>query len=254
LRPERFGSRPPRNLQSLPTETQPDVAITETSQVRRLQTSAALPPLQKENPVMSRKFSAGLGAVGTVAFALITAQPLVTARSQTAAPPDQQTPRTSSPSTRTPAPSTQTTRPSGDQVTVTGCIQREADYRRSRGGGQGGVAGTGAGVGNEFVLANAMMSQGGANTGATGTAGSTSNTAYELTGPNEGRAATFVGKRVEITGTLKPTDTAPAGGATANVPGSRDLKLRELEIADIKEATGTCPAAGSTATPRTPAP
>ena len=203
---------------------------------------------------MTRKFSAGFGAVGTVAFALITAQPLATAQSQTASPPDQQTPRTSSPSTQTPAPGTQTPRASGDQVTVTGCIQREADYRRSTGAGQGGVAGTGVGAANEFVLANAMMSQGGAsssaapNRGATGTAGTSSNTAYELTGSNEGRAATYVGKRVEITGTLKATDTAPAGGATANVPGSRDLKLRELEIASIKEATGTC-TAGSTTTP-----
>jgi hypothetical protein len=201
---------------------------------------------------MTRKFAAGFGAAGTVAFALITAQPLVTAQSQTASPPDQQAPRTSSPSTQTPAPSTQTARASGDQVTVTGCIQREADYRRSTGAGQGGVVGTGAGVANEFVLANAMMSQGGA-AGATGTAGSTSNTAYELTGPNEGRAATYVGKRVEIMGTLKPTDTAPAGGATADVPGSRDLKLRELEIASIKESTGAC-APGTTTTPRTPAP
>ena len=197
---------------------------------------------------MTRKFSAGFGAAGTVAFALITAQPLVTAQSETASPPDQQTPRTSSPSTQTPAPSTQTPRASGDQVTVTGCIQREADYRKATGAGQGGVAGTGVGSANEFVLANASMS-GGANTGTTGTAGSTSNTAYELTGPNEGRAATYVGKRVEIMGTLKPTDTAPAGGGTANVPGSRDLKLRELEITSIKEGTGAC-APGTT----TPAP
>jgi hypothetical protein len=197
---------------------------------------------------MSRKFSAGLGVVGTVAFALITAQPLVTAQSQTASPPDQQAPRPSSPGTQTAAPTTQTPRASGDQVTVTGCIQREADYRKSTGAGQGGVAGTGVGSANEFVLANAAMS-GGANTGATGTAGSTSNTAYELTGPNEGRAATYVGKRVEIMGMLKPTDTAPAGGGTANVPGSRDLKLRELEITSIKEGTGAC-APGST----TPAP
>lgn len=198
---------------------------------------------------MTRKFAAGFGAAGTVAFALITAQPVVTAQSQTTPPPDQQTPRT-----QAPAPSTQTTRTSGDQVTVTGCIQREADYRRSTGAGQGGVAGTGVGAANEFVLASAMMSQGGATSagGATGTAGTSSNTAYELTGPNEGRAATYVGKRVEITGTLKASDTAPAGGGTANLPGSRNLKLRELEIASIKEATGTCAAA--TSTPSTPAP
>jgi len=37
------------------------------------------------------------------------------------------------------------------------------------------------------------------------------------------------------------------------VPGSRDLKLRELEITSIKEGTGDC-APGATTTPRTPAP
>jgi hypothetical protein len=198
---------------------------------------------------MNRKFSAGLSAVvGTAAFALMTAQP-IPAQSQTTPPPDPQTPRSSSPSPQTSAPNTQTPRASGDQVTVTGCIQREADYRRSAGAGRGGAVGTGAGVANEFVLANATMSQGGASSsatgappsGATGTAGASSTTAYELTGPNEGRAATYVGKRVEISGVLKPTDTAPAGGGTANVPGSRDLKLRELEITSIREATGTCP-------------
>jgi len=141
---------------------------------------------------------------------------------------------------------------------VSGCIQREADYRRSTAAGRGGAVGTGAGVGNEFILANAMMSRGagssstattGASSTATGTTG-TNNTAYELTGPNEGQAATHVGKRVEITGTLKATDTAPAGGATANVPGSQDLKLRELEITSIRETTGTCtPATPSTTTP-----
>jgi hypothetical protein len=215
---------------------------------------------QKENPLMTRNFSPGLGAVvGTVAFALMTVQPSLRAQAQTASPADQQAPRTSSPSTQTPAPSTQTSRASGDHVTVTGCIQREADYRRSTGAGRGGAVGTGVGAANEFILANAMMSSGGAsssaapNTGATGTAGTSGNTAYELTGPNEGRAATYVGKRVEISGTLKPTDTAPAGGATADVPGSRDLKLRELEITSIKETNGTCPT-GTGTTPSTPAP
>jgi len=198
---------------------------------------------------MNRKLSAGLSAVvGTAAFALMTAQPI---RAQSETPsPSPQTPRSSSPSPQTSAPNTQTPRASGDQVTVAGCVQREADYRRSTGAGRGGAVGTGVGVANEFVLGNATMSQGsGSSSGAapTGTAGANSNTAYELTGPNEGRAATYVGKRVEISGVLKPTDTAPAGGETANVPGSRDLKLRELEVSSIRETTGTC-------TPSTTAP
>ena len=84
-----------------------------------------------------------------------------------------------------------------------------------------------------------------------GTSGSAA-AAYELTGSNEGQVAAFVGKRVEITGTLKPAEVSasgqPTGGATAGQPpsgvdvASKDLKLRELEVTSVREATGTCPA------------
>jgi hypothetical protein len=147
-------------------------------------------------------------------------------------------------------PAAQQTRQSTDQqVTVTGCVQTEADYRRTRDAGRGGVAGTGVGAGNEFVLANASMS----GAAPTGTAGSSAaGTAYELSGKNEGQVAKYVGKRVEISGMLKPTETTaagqPTGGATAGAPPrgvdvtSQDLKLRELEVTSVKEATGACPA------------
>src|SRR5262245_9689424 len=45
-----------------------------------------------------------------------------------------------------------------EQVTLTGCIQREAEYRKAHDTGRGGVAGTGVGAGNEFVLINASTS------------------------------------------------------------------------------------------------
>jgi len=172
-------------------------------------------------------------AMGTVALALVTGLPIGAAQSQE------------------PRPAAQPSATSADQqVTVTGCIQREADYRSATAAGRGGAAGTGAGVGNEFVLANATMAPAssgaaaatsGANApSATGTAGTTSNRAYELTGPNEGQAASHVGKRVEITGKMKATDAA--GGPTGNVAGSQDLKLPELEISSIRETTGNCTA------------
>jgi hypothetical protein len=137
-------------------------------------------------------------------------------------------------------------------ITVTGCVQREADYRQARDAGKGGVAGTGVGAGNEFVLANASAaSPTGAATNPIGTSGSAA-AAYELTGSNEGQVAAFVGKRVEITGTLKAAEVSasgqPTGGATAGQPpsgvdvASKDLKLRELEVTSVREATGTCPA------------
>ena len=171
--------------------------------------------------------------LGTVALAFITGQGVGLAQSAAA-----------------PAGNPQATAAAGEQMTVMGCIQREADYRKSVSAGRGGVAGTGAGAGNEFVLANAMMAasatsgsaatSGAGAPSATGTAGATSNTAYELTGPNEGQAANFVGKRVQITGKMKAGDAA--GGPTGTVPGSQDLKLREFEVSSIRETAGSCTA------------
>lgn len=149
------------------------------------------------------------------------------------------------------------------QVTVTGCIQPEADYRRARDAGRGGVAGTGVGAGNEFVLASASMSTGAtagaaATTGAaagapTGTAGAASATmAYELTGANERQAAQYAGQRVEISGKLKAAEVGPSGrptgGATAGKPpegieiAGQDLQLREIEVGSIRQVSGTCTA------------
>jgi hypothetical protein len=133
------------------------------------------------------------------------------------------------------------------QITVTGCVQREADYRKAHEAGRAGVAGTGIGADNEFVLTDASAAAGAAVP--TGTSGSSM--AYELTGSNEGMASKFVGRRVEISGSLKAAETgaggAPTGGATAGRPPSgvdvvsKDLKLRELEVSSVKEATGSCP-------------
>ena len=106
---------------------------------------------------------------------------------------------------QTPSSTAQQTRQSSDQqVTVTGCVQREADYRRARDAGRGGVVGTGVGAGNEFVLANASMS-GAAPTGTAGT--SSTGTAYELTGKNEGQVQQV---------------RRQAGGDLRHAQGSRD--------------------------------
>ena len=138
----------------------------------------------------------------------------------------------------------------GGQITLTGCIQREADYRQAKDAGKGGAAGTGVGAGNEFILSNASV-KAGTDSGPVGTSGAAA-TAYELTGSGEGQAAEFVGKRVEIIGRLKAAETSasgkPTGGATAGQPPSgvdatsKDLQLRELEVSSVKEATGACPA------------
>ena len=140
------------------------------------------------------------------------------------------------------------------QVTVTGCVQREADFRKARDAGRGGVANTGVGAGNEFILAEASMPGAGATStrgaGAPAPAATTGGTAaYELTGTNEGKAEQFVGKRVEISGMLKAAEIAggrPTGGPTAGKPpegidiAGRDLQLRELEVSSIREVSGSC--------------
>jgi hypothetical protein len=193
-------------------------------------------------PMFLRVCSVAAGlAVSVAAFAQTTGQQ-----------PAQPQPRTQ---TTTPAP--QNPGAAGQMVTVAGCIQSEADYRKARNLGRGGTAGTGVGVGNEFVLIDTKMASAGAPptagavTGATGTTGAAAQD-YKLTGANEGKASQFVGKRVEITGTLKPAGTAGAartGGPTAGGPAPRidvfageDLKLRELEMTSVREMAGTCPA------------
>ena len=164
--------------------------------------------------------------------------------------PAQPEPRTQ---TRTATP--QQARAAGQTVVVVGCIQSEADFRKARNLGRGGTAGTGVGVGNEFILIDTKMASAGAPAAAgstqTGTTGAAAQP-FKLTGTNEGKASQFVGKRVEITGTLKPTETAaatPTRGPTAggappqiDVFAGEDLKLRELEVTSVREATGTCPA------------
>jgi hypothetical protein len=129
----------------------------------------------------------------------------------------------------------QPTAPAGVSVTLVGCVEREADYRRAQDAGRGGAAGTGAGVGNEYVLVTASTAIAGATPpdaptpgtppaepDAVGTAGMAGGT-YELTGPAEGQLEQYVGRRVRIVGKMKsgPTamsDKAPA--VTATVPES----------------------------------
>lgn len=145
--------------------------------------------------------------------------------------------------TATVAPAQEKPKAAGEQVTVVGCVQREADYRRAQDKGRGGVAGTGLGVENEYVLTNVSSSAAARTTA--------SDTAYELTGSNEKMVEKYVGRRVEISGRVKAAEVSatgrPTGGGTAGTPpkgvdvASKDLRLRELEVTTVRETTGTCP-------------
>jgi hypothetical protein len=158
------------------------------------------------------------------------------------------------PRPQTTAPAAQQAGSAGQTVTLVGCIQAEADYRRAGNLGRGGAGGTGVGVGNELVLIDAKITDGArpAAGAATGTTTGAAGQDYKLTGANEGKAVQFRGKRVEITGTLKPSEPAsPAATrrATSGAPppeidvfAGEDLKLPELQVTSVRATAGTCPA------------
>ena len=153
--------------------------------------------------------------------------------------------QTSQPPTPTPA---QTGTQPETPITLVGCLQREADYRREQSAGRGGAVGTGTGLANEFVLVNASMATAGASTPSATTEtdckpGGTGE-AYELTGNRERELERFVGRRIEITGMLKKAETETAG--TAGTPGTakptggidpmgQDLRLHEVNVTSFRE-------------------
>lgn len=119
-----------------------------------------------------------------------------------------------------------------DRVTVVGCVQREADYRRLRDVGTGGVSSKGRGVGDEFVLIHAFTTKDARSTAAgipVGTSGApTPGEEYKLIGKNKEQVAPYVGKRVAILGAIK------AGAVGAGT------QLQELEVTAVREVIKTC--------------
>jgi hypothetical protein len=113
--------------------------------------------------------------------------------------------------------------------------------------------GTGAGSGNEFVLVNASRITAGAPPSNSDCSAASGGEAYELTGNREKELEQFVGRRVEITGTVKPARTTQTAEGTTRPTGGfdplkQDLKLFEVEVASFRE-----PAAGQSAAATPPA-
>jgi hypothetical protein len=141
-------------------------------------------------------------------------------------------------------------------VTLVGCVMREADYRKAADSGKGGPVGTGLGRGDEFVLVNAKKATAGAATTAKVdcSATTTGGEAYELSGSGEKDAGQYVGRAVEINGTLKPAKTEPgAAGAPKPTGGfdplKQDLKLFEVDVVSVRPAASQ----GASAAPAAPA-
>jgi hypothetical protein len=85
----------------------------------------------------------------------------------------------------------QASREPGKEVRIAGCVQWEKEYRKQRNEGRGGALGTGAGVGNEFVLT--MVKPEGERKAA----------AYSITGDREKELARRVGQEVEVIGVIE---------------------------------------------------
>jgi hypothetical protein len=104
------------------------------------------------------------------------------------------------------------------------------------------------------VLVNAKKASAGTASAAPANCSSTaSGEAYELSGNREKELTQYVGRAVEITGTLKPakTEPGPAGAPkpTGGVdPLKQDLKLFEVEITSFR------PVSAQAAAPAAPAP
>jgi hypothetical protein len=148
--------------------------------------------------------------------------------------------------TPTPAPTQDPTRTTStapaERIIITGCVQREADYRQTHDTARSGAIGNGiiGSTADEFVLIDATGSNpsSGAPPSAVGTSGTTSSSgspvagsatmSYELSGPQEARLANYAGQRVEVSGMLKPQE-------------SQDLKLREIEVLSFRSVDGSCP-------------
>lgn len=88
-------------------------------------------------------------------------------------------------------------------VSVVGCVEREADYRKRISDGKGGTLGSGAGAANEFVLTFAKsVPTSGVHTERTHTPVGTSGLeeVYSITGNLEDELKREVGRQVEVTG------------------------------------------------------
>lgn len=124
-------------------------------------------------------------------------------------------------------------------ITLVGCIQREADYRRTHDIGRGGVAATGIGRGNEYVLINSSRVP-------SGTAAADMDCSfqwgpgYELTGERERDLEPHVGSVVQISGMLKESEFDVASSRPAQPTGGfdplgQDLRLQEVNLTSFQE-------------------
>jgi len=121
-------------------------------------------------------------------------------------------------------PTAQSAQSSDQQMTITGCVQREADYRRAHSKGQGGAAGTGVGAGNEFVLINASTSSASGST-PTGSTASGTGTSTGATGSSTAGTSTGTAPSAPGTATGMPSTSGSATGTTGTSGAQNAFEL-----------------------------
>jgi len=149
------------------------------------------------------------------------------------------------------------------QMTVVGCLIKEADYRQAHGLGKGGLGGMR--TGSDVVLVDAKIVAAGetatAPAGVAAGAGCSeqgTGQAYRMAGKQEGALKPLAGRYVVITGKFEHAhDARAAAGETAThlPPEIVIASYREAPVATSAAATTEAPAAAPAATaPSTPAP
>jgi hypothetical protein len=137
----------------------------------------------------------------------------------------------------------------GTPATLVGCIMKESDYRQQATGHNGGWLNTGAGVGNEYILLNAVPGPINEQTAAEANCENLSGgRTYELKGPAERKRnlEPFVGHRIEVSGRIENAKTDVAVGTSGELvageptggpvnPRRRDLRLFEMRMDSFRE-------------------
>lgn len=157
---------------------------------------------------------------------------------------------------RPPRPTTQQPRPQateGAAVTLAGCLYHEESIP-----GRSPNVAEKAGVGEDYVLADASPARdqnrapdrpiADAGNPAAATAGLATGRMYKVTKIDDKRLKDLVGKRVEITGAIKPDNDVAPGERPANFEN-----LPNIEGTSISEVAGaTCPAQPAGSSPASP--
>jgi hypothetical protein len=184
--------------------------------------------------LMSSSFAAGIAM--TVMFA-------AQAPAQQTAPPPSQAPTPTQQPTQQPMPGAEKSAASDQAFTITGCVLKEANVLKK---GAVGAAAESAGMGNEFVLAQAKVNDSGAGAAtekpesdtAVGTSGSSGfGRVFRLTGDKENDLKNYVGQKVEVHGMFKNASDATASAPTGDLT---EDNTPEITITSVAPASGSC--------------